>query len=421
MNKIWIIIKNEYKQSVLKKGFIISTILGPVIMLSLVFIPALLIKMEVEESVRLKIIDYSGFTYQVLTEKLDQKLSDGQDKYILDKLDIKPEDFLTQKEDLKTEVFDEKINGFILISKDVIDNGKVEFYAKNVSNLDLNRNLRQAIDEAVIEYKISRSGLDQNLINELTKHTEFKTIKIKKGMEEKERGFGEEYFGTFAFVMILYITILLYGNTIMRGIIQEKTSRVIEVLLSSTNPFQLMAGKILGLGSVGLTQYLIWSLFGIGILLYGSLFMPTSTDWFNFSPTIFMYFVLYFILGYFLFATLYAGVGAITNNEQEAQQLSMPIVFSLIIPLLMIGFLVKNPDSAVATILSLIPFFSPILMFTRINLSSPSFIEIWGSILILIATILFFIWIVARIYRIGILMYGKKPKLPEILKWISVK
>jgi len=421
MNKIWTIIKHEYKQSVLKKGFIITTILGPIIMLSLVFIPALLIKMEIEESTKIKIIDYSGFTYQLLSEKLNHKLSNGQEKFILSKIDIAAEDYKTQKEILKSEIIEEKINGFILIPHSIIDSGKVEYFAKNVSNLQLNRILRQSVNDAIVDYKISKSGLDQKLINELTKPTELKTIKIKKGMEEKERGFGEEYFGTFAFVMILYITILLYGNTIMRGIIQEKTSRVIEVLLSSTNPFQLMAGKIIGLGSVGLTQYLIWSLFGIGLVLYGSLFMPASTDWFNFSPTIFMYFVLYFILGYFLFATLYAGVGAITNNEQEAQQLSMPIVFSLIVPLLMIGFLVKNPDGTIATILSMIPFFSPILMFTRINLTSPSFIEIWGSVFLLILTILFSIWIVARIYRIGILMYGKKPNLPELLKWIRAK
>jgi len=421
MNKIWTIIKHEYKETVFKKSFIISTILGPAIMLALVFIPALLIKMEVEEPTKITVIDYTDFAFDKLTEKLNQKLSNGQDKYILDRPDFDAIDYEQQKEILKAEILDEKINGFILIPASIVDSGRIEYYSKNVGNLDLNRNLQQSVNDLIIEHRIAQSGLEPDLVKRLTNRVGLKTIKIRKGQEEKERGFGDEYMGTFAFVMILYITILLYGTSIMRGVIQEKTSRVIEVLLSSTNSFQLMAGKIFGLGSIGLTQYLIWSIFGLGLIFYGAAFMPFSSDWFNFSPMIFVYFVLFFILGYFLFATLYAAVGAMTNSEQEAQQLSMPIVFSLIIPLLMVGFLVKNPDSTIATVLSMIPFFSPILMFTRINLTTPPFYEIWGAILLLIIAIIISIWIVSRIYRIGILMYGKKPNLPEIIKWIKAK
>jgi ABC-2 type transport system permease protein len=210
----------------------------------------------------------------------------------------------------------------------------------------------------------------------------------------------------------------MYGMTVMRSIIQEKTTRIIEVLLSAANPFQIMAGKILGLGSVSFTQYLIWALFGMILLVFGAQVMPVSAEAFSFSPMILFYFVLFYVLGYFLFASMYAGVGAVTNNDQEAQQLATPITFMLIIPIILISFMVKNPDSTVVQVLSYIPFFSPIIMFARINLASPPLIEIWASIIILIITIIFMIWIVSKIFRIGILMYGKRPTLPEIAKWL---
>jgi ABC-2 type transport system permease protein len=136
---------------------------------------------------------------------------------------------------------------------------------------------------------------------------------------------------------------------------------------------------------------------------------------------LFIYFIIFFILGYFFYATIYAGIGALSNSEQEAQQLSFPVVLLIVLPIMMMTFIVRNPDSTTSVILSLIPFFSPIIIFARVNILSPPLIEIWGAILILILCILLLMWIVARIYRIGILMYGKRPTLPEVIKWIKAK
>jgi ABC-2 type transport system permease protein len=263
--------------------------------------------------------------------------------------------------------------------------------------------------------------LEPALVNTLTRRIGLKTVKIKEGAEEAESSFIEEYFATFAFVLILYVTILLYGAAIMRGVLQEKTSRVVEIMLSAANSFQLMAGKIIGLGSVGLTQYVIWSLFGSALLTYGAVLNPTASSMPDFSLGLFIYFILFFLLGYFLFATIYAAIGAMTNSDQEAQQLSMPVVLLIIVPILVFAFIVKNPDSTTAVVLSMIPFFSPILMFARINISSPPFIEIGSAILILVLTIFLLMYITARIYRIGILMYGKRPNLPELMRWIRTK
>ncbi len=417
MKKLWILIKREYIESVFKKSFIFITLLTPLIMIALGVIPSLLIGLESEEPVVLNVTDKTGFVYDRLNAALSDTLSNGSKKFFLNlKSDDSNPEFSIANE--KTLVETGVIDGFLFIPEDIAETSELSFYSKNVANFDLNRRIENTVTEIVVNKRLVASQLDPQLINTLTKRINLKTFKITKGGEESERGFGEEYFSTFIFILILYATLILYGTAIMRSIVQEKSSRIIEVLLSSASPFQMMAGKILGQGSVGLTQYLIWALFGIGMVLFGGRVIPISSDYFNFSPMLFVYFVLFYILGYFVFSTLYAAVGAITNTDQEAQQLSFPIVFMLIIPMMLLGFLVKNPDSNISVILSLIPFFSPIIMFARINISAPSFVEIGGSIVILIITIIFLIWLVSKIYRVGILMYGKRPTLPEIIKWL---
>ncbi|MGD9897538.1 MAG: ABC transporter permease [Calditrichaceae bacterium] len=417
MKKLWILIKREYMESVFKKSFIFITLLTPLIMIALGVIPSLLIGLESEEPVVLNVVDKTGFIFTRLNSALSDTLSNGSKKYFLNlKSDAENPEYSISNEKIMVETG--VVDGFLFIPEDITESSELSFYSKNVANFDLNRRIENTVTEIVVNKRLAASQLDPELINKLTKSINLKTYKITKGGEESERGFGEEYFSTFIFVLILYATLILYGTSIMRSIVQEKSSRIIEVLLSSASPFQMMAGKILGQGSVGLTQYLIWAVFGIGMIFFGGRVMPISSDYFNFSPMLFVYFVLFYILGYFIFSILYAAVGALTNTDQEAQQLSFPIVFLLIIPIMLLGFLVKNPDSNIAVVLSLIPFFSPIIMFARINLSSPSFLEIGGSIVILIITIIFLIWVVSKIYRVGILMYGKRPTLPEIMRWM---
>jgi ABC-2 type transport system permease protein len=365
--------------------------------------------------------DQTNFVFAELAKSLDDTLKDGSAKYLLENIGTNSDFIESVLNEQKKLVENESIDGVVYIPHTIIEEGKIQYFAKNVANFSVNQRIKNSIGKIVTDHRIHQSGLDPVIINKLTKRLEMKTIKIVKGGKESERGFMEEYFTTLIFVLILYMTLILYGTSIMRSIVQEKTTRIIEILLSSTNPFQLMTGKILGQGSVGLTQYLIWALFGIGLVLFGGNIMPASGDYFNFPPSLFIYFVIYYILGYFVYAVLYAAVGAMTNSDQEAQQLSFPVIMLLIVPLLLIGFLVKNPDSPTIVVLSLIPFFSPIIMFARINLTAPSFLEIGGSIVILLATIFFLIWIVSKIYRVGILMYGKRPTMPEIIRWVRYK
>jgi len=421
MRKIWTLIKREYKEAVYKKSFLIMTMITPLLMIAMGVVPSLLISLETEEEVKINIIDQSQFIYPQLVQTLLDTMENGNQKYLLSEIVAKSENMTDVLQEQKSLIKKEEINALLVIPQDIVTEGELEFYSKNVANFDLNRVLRSNMSKIVIDHRLNQSGLDPVVINDLTKGLHMTTIKITKSGKESERGFLDEYFSTFIFILILYMTLIFSGSAIMRSIIQEKTSRIIEVLLGSANPFQLMAGKIIGQGSVGLTQYVIWSVFGILLVLYGGNVMPLSEKYFSFSPTIFIYFILFYLLGYLFYAALFSAIGAITNSDQESQQLIFPVIMFLIVPLMMLGVLVKNPDSTLITTMSMIPFFSPIMMFGRINISNPPFIEVAGSILILIVSIIFLIWVVSKIFRVGILMYGKRPSLPEIIKWFSYK
>jgi ABC-2 type transport system permease protein len=230
----------------------------------------------------------------------------------------------------------------------------------------------------------------------------------------------EAYMGTFAFVLILYMSLLLYGIAVMRGILEEKSNRVMEVLLGSVSTDQLMTGKIVGIGLVGLTQLAIYVVTATLLRLYVGL-TAMQAGWAGaldaVSPANLGYFCLFFILGYFLYTSMFAAVGAVCNSEQEAQNLQSPLVMCLVVPMVMTFFFVRNPDSPAAVVASLIPIFSPMVMFMRITILTPPLWQIALSILILLITIYFFFRGVARVFRIGVLMYGKRPTVPEILRW----
>jgi ABC-2 type transport system permease protein len=232
----------------------------------------------------------------------------------------------------------------------------------------------------------------------------------------------------YVLVLILYMTMFFYGAIIMRGVIEEKNNRVVEIILSSLRPFELMMGKILGIAAVGLTQYGIWALFGILASTYGRSIagglVPAGAEGFKvptIPPYIFLYFVVFFLLGYFLYATIYAAVGALVNSEKEAQQLLFPVSMLLVVPILMMMAVIKEPNGSLATVLSLIPFFAPILMLLRVCVLLPPVTQILASIVLLVLAILLVTWLTAKIYRVGILMYGKRPSLREIVKWVRYK
>ncbi len=423
MRKILSVIKREYIQIVRTKGFIIGTILGPVLMAAIIGIPILAQVISVGEQETIGVVDISREVFADFEKKLDHKLKDGRRQYILK--EYKPSaDITALREKLRNEVLDKSLTAYIFIPKDVSEGGETEYVSEHVTDFEELKDIHGSLNYVVIEKRLRKEGLDPQKIGQYIQPVRLTSVKATKKGEERDTG------GTFIYsyvlVLILYITLFFYGAIIMRGVIEEKSSRVIEVILSSLKPFQLMVGKILGIGAVGLTQYTIWALFGIVAFKYNKSLLPGFLQGGDFSlPSIpvyiFIYFVIFFILGYFLYATLYAAVGSMVNSEKEAQQLLFPISMFLIIPMLLMIFIMRSPNSTFAVVLSMIPFFAPILMLLRVCVLLPPVVQLGGSIIILVLTIILMIWIVAKIYRVGILMYGKPPKLREIVKWIRYK
>jgi len=420
MNKILSVIKREYIQIVRTKGFIIGTILGPVLMAAFIVIPVLVSLVSVDKQEKIGVVDLSGEIFMELDTRLDATLRDGSRRYLLERFE--PAYGKDIRETLNQKVLEKELSAYIFIPDDVISGGAVDYVSEHVSDFDKIRNISSVLNNIVVERRLKTEGLDPNKIAAYMQPVKFSTNKVSS------RGVEEDVGGTFiiayVLVLILYMTLFFYGGIIMRSVLEEKNSRVVEIVLSSMKPFQLMMGKILGIAAVGFTQYAIWAVFGLAATRYSrkivSGLVPADTGFKipSVPGYIFIYFVVFFILGYFLYATFYAAIGAMVNSEKEAQQLLMPVSMFLIIPILLMTLVLKSPDSSISVVLSLIPFFAPILMLLRICLLLPSAIQIGGAVVLLILSTVVMIWVAAKIYRVGILMYGKRPNLKEIVKWM---
>jgi len=421
MQKILSVIKREYIQIIRTKGFIIGTILGPVLMAAFIVVPVVVQFISVDQQEKIGIIDASGETFTELEKKLDQKLKDGSRRYLLINFPLK-DDLESLREELNQKVLQKELTAYIFVPADISGDGEAEFVSEHVSDFDKRENFNRALSGIVIEKRLKCEGLDPLRISEYMRPVALVTKKVtKKGVE---RDAGGTFIISYFLVLVLYMTLLFYGQIILRGVIEEKSSRVVEIVLSSLKPFQLMAGKIVGIAAVGFTQYAIWALFGLAAARYSKRiltgFVPAAESFPmpSIPSYILVYFVLFFIMGYFLYATMYAAIGSMVNSEKEAQQLIMPVVMFLVIPILLMMFVIRSPDSTFSVVLSMIPFFAPILMLLRICVLLPPFPQIVTSLLLLLLSIVFMIWLVAKIYRVGILMYGKRPSFGEILKWV---
>jgi ABC-2 type transport system permease protein len=248
-----------------------------------------------------------------------------------------------------------------------------------------------------------------------------KVIKVSQQGEAEDSG--QTFVMGLILAMLLYITLIMYGVITMRSVLEEKTTRIVEVLVSAVRPFQLLLGKIIGVACVGFTQYFIWLTTGLLLVTYGGAMAATVSPGASFPHvhvpvSLLVYLGIYFVLGYFLYASLYASVGAASSNDQDAQQLQMVATFPLLFGFIMYNAVLRDPNSTLSFVLSEIPFFSPILMVLRIAAQTPPFWQIALSIFLLAVTMLGLVYLSSRIYRVGILMYGKRPSLVEILRWL---
>ena len=417
MMKLLKVAKREYLERVKKKSFLIGTILGPVTMAALVVAPGLLFELTPETQEKIAVIDHTGYLFDNFERALGDTLESGAPMFVLREVTSGGSDIEEIKSTLGIEVESDALDGYIEIPENVVDEGKATFFGKRAGNVKAYDRIESALSRAVIGKRLSDEGMDYESIRHMIQGVDLEALRLEKG-EEKKGEFMLVYLTSFIFIMMLYMTLLLWGVAVMRSIIEDKNNRVIEVLLSSLKSKELMMGKIFGVGGAGLTQYAIWAGFSAVLYIY-AMGMGGMAQYIHFSPTTLIYFVVFYILGFLFYSTLFSIVGSICNTDQEAQQLQMPIVLPLVFCLVTAMAVFQNPDGTFATVMSMIPFFAPIVMFLRINILMPPVWQIALSIAFLIVGIYVMGILSAKIFRVGVLMYGKRPDLREVIKWLK--
>src|SRR5688572_10023674 len=446
MRKFFAVIKREYLQRVRTKFFIVATVLGPVMLALFTVVPVYLASINVGNATRLAVIDQTGKIYERFREALANTEEDEDDddsnsnsgaaansnqedraqrtselsnaRFEVEQVTLVGRSLEEVKRQLNERVRRSEIDGYVIIPPDILTAGKAEFYGRNTGDVFTRGTVADRLSRAVREQRLAENKIDQRVLREASRRVTLNCTKISASGEEKVSGSG--FMVVFSFGMLIYISVLMYGQIVLGAVIEEKETRIAEILFSSMRSFPLMMGKLVGVSLVALTQLSIWGLallafagFGAGMMGGGS-----SVSLPHVPPIIFVYFVLYFLLGYFIYATVYALIGSMVTTTQEGGQLAMPIVLMLVAGFYFVFPIIRSSNSSLAFWASMFPFLAPITMMVRITTETPPAWQIILSLAIGFATVVGLIWLASRIYRVGMLMYGKKATIPEVLRWI---
>ena len=442
MTKFLAVVKREYIQRVRSKMFIIATLLGPFVMSLFGVVPALIFSIQVGGPIKVAVVDETGKVYAPLTKaiygrhsdddsnssevELEKHMSDDtgarveqagkmqRQEYALEEVKADGRSLETIKSELNERVRNKELDGILILPADLLDKGKAEFFGRNTGDVFTKNKLEDALSDAVREQRLGDAKIDVAVVRELSKPVKVQSIKLGSSGEQKDSG--EGFILVFATGFIIYLTILMYGQVILGAVIEEKETRIAEILFSSVKPFTLMTGKLIGVSLLALTQLAVWAIAFIGFVAFFAKGLPINIP--NISPLVFVYFGLFFLLGYFIYSTIYALVGSMVTTAQEGGQLAMPIILLLVVGFYLAFPVIRSPDSSFAFWVSIFPFFSPITMLVRIVTQTPPFWQIALSLALGFATVMLLIWLAARIYRIGMLMYGKKATIPEVMRWV---
>jgi ABC-2 type transport system permease protein len=419
MRNTWLILKREYLERVHKKSFIVSTLLLPALMIALLVLPSKLATLKAAGTRHIVVVcsnaDFAGAVKSQLEAGTETLRRGSAQKYKVDLVST-PTDSL--RNELREKVANGEIDGYLWLSDDVLRTRKVPYVARETSDFIEVDSLQGALKTALLRQELVSHGVSADDADQYMKDVDLDAVRVKGG-EEKKAGGPAQFITVIVLTMMLYITLLLYGVSVMRSVLEEKTSRVMEVVLSSATAKQLMAGKVLGVGAVGLTQIAIWIVLGAvfsGPALMGA---KSSMGEIDLPVAALPAFAIFFVLGYMLYSSMYAALGAMVNSEQEAQQWQFFVTMPIIVPVMMMTYVIRQPNSPLSMWMSLVPFFAPILMYMRIVVQTPPWWQIALSVGLLAATVWGIIALCSRIYRVGILMYGKRPTLPEIIKWVK--
>lgn len=459
MDKLLAVIRREFFETVRTKSFMISTLLVPVIMAASMTVPMLLARQSGAKKLTVGVADQTGALFDPLDRELQSDpnkdyLKDGARKYELvaaspeqlgnleeyarykDEVEAAGKEAQERKSKTPASVAEPapipprgtppgelikkmKADALVEIRPKVLT-GESEpiYYSENVGDFEPIRRIENALNSVVMVQRFEGTNLPPERIKELTKGVDLTPRKVKEGGEIAKGNFGTEYFTAIFFAIMLYMMTMMSGMALSRGLLEEKGNRIIEILVSSVTPFQLMTGKILGHALVILSQLLAWSVMGAALYMAAGSAERSAGVLSVMNLTLLGYLGVYFLLGYLLYAALFAAVGAICTTEMEAQQTQTPILLLQMVPLLAAIAIVRQPDSGWSVGLSMFPFTAPSIMMMRMALKPPPMVEILASIGILILSVAAAFWAVSKIFRVGILMTGKKMTIPEVVRWL---
>jgi ABC-2 type transport system permease protein len=426
--------------------FIVSTILLPVVMSLFGIVPAVILSIEAGGPLRVAVVDQTGKMYAPLvaavfgeaeSEEVDEQITTsigGQNansgpaavarmsgstnfEMVEVKMDGRSADEV--KAELDERLRAKQLDGYLILPPDLLTTGHAKFFNNNPGDMLSRRLLQSSLNRAVREQRLIEAKVDPETRRGLFQNVELQSVKI--GARGEERDSGGSFVLVFGVGFIMYLAILMYGQVVLGAVIEEKETRIAEILFSSVKPFTLMMGKLVGVSLVALTQLCIWATAFATFALYGvSLLSSRGVN--AGIPSIpfshYVYFGLFFLLGYFIYATIYALVGSMVTTAQEGGQLAMPIILILVVSFYLFLPVSRSPDSSFSFWVSMLPFSAPVAMLVRIVTQTPPFWQIALSLLIGFSSVLLIMWVASRVYRVGMLMYGKRASLPEAWRWM---
>jgi ABC-2 type transport system permease protein len=409
LRDVFVIARREFLERVRSKWFIGMTLLGPIGIVALVLIPVLLTTRG--EGSKVEILDHTG----VIARPLARALEDAQWKPAI--VDPSTPDDVEMRR-----IRDKQINGFLAIPRDALDNGQIVYRGDNGSSQIVGYVLGDSLRRVVQSERGKRAGIPPDKIEEVVKRLNFDPRQTN-GTTEGASGVAQFWLG-YGVAYMLLLVIMIYAVAVMRSVVQEKTSRVMELMVATVKPRSLMAGKILGVGAAGLVQFGIWLLMGALTLAYrdqviglfgragGGSGLPSLA----FDQVVIA--LVFFLLGYFFYASMYAAVGAMVSSEQDTQQVQMPIMIVLLLGFAFVPEVSGDPRGSTAVILTMVPVWSSLLMPLRYLLGGATLGEVAISLGILVVSTVVVARAAAKIYRVGVLMYGKRPGLQELIRWL---
>ena len=440
MRKLGVVFRREYLERVRSKWFLIGTLLGPVFLGVIMVLPAY-ISMKQRPGNDLTNVIVLDATGTGLGARVGTALAKSFPAAPSAQVKVvSPERLSVAEDSAVNAVIRKDINGFIVLDSNTVANRSVRYAGRNASSISDVQALMSSVKQQVLAQRLEREGLDAARVNALTaEKLETKTEKIGNKGREGGSGMGNLAFG-YIVAFLLYMMIVIYGQNILRGVMEEKTTRVAEVVVSSVSTDTLLAGKVLGVGLVAITQVLAWVALTLGMLFYlGPILfakmgggatsaaataatargLPTDAIMSALpTPGTALVILSYFVLGFIFYAALFAAVGAMVSSQEDVQQASMPVMLMLISSIIFMQPILLNPGSALSRTMSLIPFSAPILMPLRMSLVSVPWYELVASLGGVVLACVAAIWLSARIYRVGLLMYGKRPSFAELARWV---